>query len=407
MTWVARPQVCCVEHHPSAMRLPDFILSDAATILAEWDAFARSIWPGAGPSPDDLRDHAEAILLAAAWDMKSPQSPREQMEKSRRMRGARPDGGELDLASSDHALGRAASGFDLTAVMAEYRALRASVVRLWAESSRTPDANDIADLTRFHESIDQSLAEAVYQYSEHLDKSREMFLRILGHDLRNPLNAVTISAQSLVEAKPEDPDCTAQGSQILSSAHAIARMLGDFLDFAVSRLGRPMPVAPEPMDLAELCREVVDEMRATCPRCIWRMESPREIRGEWDGARMRQLLSNLIGNAVQHGDQTSEIVLSARTDGRQVLLAVHNAGPPIPEALLPVIFNPLVRGSGPGNQRGSVGLGLYIAREVAVAHGGTIEVASTAAEGTTFTVTLPLCCRQRSGGDAGAESGKR
>ena len=389
------------------MRLADFILENTGPILAEWDAFARSRWPGAGPTPDELRDHAEAILRATAWDMKSPQSALEQRQKSLGLRGTQAEGGDLNVASGDHALGRAASGFDLAAVMAEYRALRASVVRLWGESCRESDSHDLADLTRFHESMDQSLSEAVFRYSDHLDKSREMFLRILGHDLRNPLNAITISAQSLVEARAGDADCAELASQILSSANAIGGMLGDFLDFAVSRLGRPMPITPVAMDLAELCREVVAEVRPTCPRCIWRTESSGSLLGEWDRARLRQLLSNLIGNAVQHGDPTSEIRVSAESDGARVMLSVHNQGPPIPEDLLPSIVTPLVRGPNCGEHRGSVGLGLYIAREVAVAHGGDIGVTSTASEGTTFTVTLPLRCSRRTSGGAGAESGKR
>jgi signal transduction histidine kinase len=103
----------------------------------------------------------------------------------------------------------------------------------------------------------------------------------------------------------------------------------------------------------------------------------------------------LVSNAVQHGDQTSEIVVSATTDGAQVRLSVHNEGPPIPEVLLPHIFEPLVRGANCGPRNGSTGLGLYIAQEVARAHGGGIAVTSTASAGTTFTVTLPVRCRVR------------
>lgn len=375
------------------MRLPDFILANTASILDEWDGFARSVWPVASASPEDVRDHAEAILRAVAWDMKSLQTKREQSDKSKGWREAEEHGSRLNNASRDHALGRAAFGFDLRAVMAEYRALRASVVRLWFESNPGPDGNDLSDLTRFHEAMDQSLAEAVHRYSEHLDKSRQMFLGILGHDLRTPLNAIAILGQSLAEARPSDEETGETAMQIVSSVEAVARMLNDFLDFAVSRLGRPMPVAPAPMDLAALCREVVAEIRASCPRCRWQVDSVGELHGEWDRARLRQLLSNLINNAVQHGDPASGIVVSVAHDDAEVRLSVHNEGPPIPEELLPRIFEPLVRGPNPGARGGSVGLGLYIAREVAVAHEGEIGVTSTQAGGTTFTVTLPLRCR--------------
>lgn len=374
------------------MRLPDFILANTASILDEWDAFAKSIWPRPGPSPEDVRDHAEAILRAAACDMKSSQTRLEQSDKSKGLRDVQTDGSDLNRASGDHAVGRAASGFDLRAVMAEYRALRASVARLWFESVPDPDSNDLADLTRFHESMDQSLAEAVRRYSDHLDKSRAMFMSILRHDLRTPLNAITLLAQSLAETEPGDKEATETASQILSSANAVDRMLNDFSDFAVSRLGRAMPVTPAVMDLAELCQEVVSEVRSSCPRCHWHMETAGQLRGEWDRARLRQLLSNLISNAVQHGDQASAITVSAAIQRSRVEIRVHNDGPPIPQEFLPRIFDPHVRGPNSGARHGSMGLGLYIAREVALAHKGSIAVTSTQAGGTTFTVTLPLQC---------------
>jgi signal transduction histidine kinase len=372
------------------MRLPDFILANTASILAEWDAFARSVWPASGPSPDEVRDHAEAILRATAWDMKSAQTGLEQSDKSKGLRDGPSGVSKLSKASGDHALGRAASGFGLRAVMAEYRALRASVVRLWFESNPAPDRNDLADLTRFHESMDQSLAEAVHRYSDHIDRSRTMFMNILRHDLRTPLNAIALLAESYAATRPDDRESAETASQILSSTKAIDRMLNDFLDFAVSRLGRPMPVTPTPMDLAELCEEVVSEVRSSNPDCQWHLQLAGELRGEWDRPRLRQLLSNLLSNAAQHGAPASGITLSAWEADSRVHVTVHNQGAPIPAEFLPRMFEPQVRGPNAGARHGSVGLGLYIAREVAVAHQGSIEVASTEAGGTTFTVILPI-----------------
>ena len=193
--------------------------------------------------------------------------------------------------------------------------------------------------------------------------------------------------------RSDDAETGETALQIVSSVDAVARMLNDFLDFAVSRFGRPMPVAPTRMDLAALCREVVAEVRASCPRCRWQVESATELFGEWDRARLRQLISNLISNAVQHGDPAAGIAVSVARDGGQVQLRVHNDGAPIPADVLPRIFEPLVRGPNPGARGGSVGLGLYIAREVAVAHEGRIDVTSTEKDGTTFNVTLPLRCQ--------------
>lgn len=372
------------------MRLPDFILANTERILAEWDAFARSIWPIPAPSADDVRDHAEAILRATALDMKSPQTDQEQSDKSRGLREAHAQGGKLNTSSSDHAVDRALSGFDLQAVISEYRALRASVVRLWMESIRQPDSNDLADLTRFHESMDQSLAEAVYRHSEHLDGTRQMFLRVLKHDLRNPLNAITIGGGMLAEIGGDPEETRAVAAQIVSSGNALGRMLNDFLDFAVTRLGSRVPVTPVPLDLEALCREVIAEIHTSRPHRRIDLKVFGEVRGEWDRDRLRQLLSNLVGNAVQHGDQTTPITLSASGDASRVTLTVHNFGPPIPDALQTRIFEPFVRGSDRGSaQEGSVGLGLYIAKEVARAHRGAIEVSSNQSDGTTFSVTLP------------------
>jgi hypothetical protein len=117
-----------------------------------------------------------------------------------------------------------------------------------------------------------------------------------------------------------------------------------------------------------------------------------DLSGEWDPGRLRQVLSNLIGNAIQHGGTDSEVALTARAEGPDVLLEVRNGGAIIPPDLLPTIFDPLVRGASAGSpprRPGSIGLGLYIVREIVDAHGGAVTVQSTAAEGTTFTARLP------------------
>jgi signal transduction histidine kinase len=130
-------------------------------------------------------------------------------------------------------------------VMAEYRALRASVIRLWRESGPDPDLDDLDDLTRFNESIDQSAAEAVRSYIARVDRSRQMFLAILGHDLRNPLNSMLMSAELLSHETAQvgvDPSETA--AQIKTSAAAMGRMIGDLLDFTGAALGGAMPLKP-------------------------------------------------------------------------------------------------------------------------------------------------------------------
>ena len=377
------------------MRLSDFISANTDEILDEWDTFARSVWPDAKSTPDSLRDHAAEILGATVRDMNSSQSNRQQREKSKGLAHEGDQGtSELAKASEKHAASRVDSGFGLMALLAEYRALRATVLRLWAQSHGAPTPEDLKDITRFNESIDESLTEAIRRFSDQISQSRDIFLGILGHDLRNPLNAIMLSAHGLSEELgPGGLGHAATVSQIASSAETMGRMLGDFLDFAGSRLGRDIPITTAPMDLGVLCKEVVAEMRAAFPDRTLSLHSNGDLAGEWDPGRLRQILSNLIGNAVQHGAPTSPISISAEGVESGIRLAVRNEGRPIPRDLLSRIFDPLARGTEAEPQArglaGSMGLGLYIAREVVEGHEGSIEVQSSTEEGTVFTVLLP------------------
>ena len=376
------------------MRLADFILGNIEPILVEWEAFARIVWPGAETDPCELRDHAADILRATAWDMESVQSATQQSDKSRGEGGDGADSARVDGASDVHAIGRVRSGFDLMAVVAEYRALRASVIRLWRESRPSPDLRDLEDLTRFNESIDQSLTEAVRSYTQRVDRSRQMFLAILGHDLRNPLHSIMMSADALAHTAGPDADSSRMTSRISASVTAMAAMINDLLDFTGTGLGAAMPLSPAAMDLKTLCGEVIDEMRAAHPARTLRFQPHGDdLTGDWDAARLRQVVSNLLGNALQHGGGSGPVDLTVSAEGPNVNIAVRNDGPPIPHDALGTIFDPLVRGTSPELQKqrrpGSIGLGLYIAREVATAHGGSIGVTSSADAGTVFTVRLP------------------
>jgi signal transduction histidine kinase len=375
------------------MRLPDFILANVEPILAAWELFARSIGAGAKMDKLALRDHAEDILRATVRDMTSAQTAAQQSDKSTGHGASGAASTRLDGASETHGVGRVDSGFDLAEVVAEYRALRASVIQLWRASLRDPHLSDLDDVVRFDESIDQSLTAAVVSYTRRVNQSRQMFLAILAHDVRTPLNSITMSASLVSHAGKADPDCAQAASQIENSAGAIAGMVADLIDFAGAGIGVTMPLSPAPMDLAKLCREVSDEFRAAHPGCNLKLETRDDLTGTWDAGRLRQVLSNLLGNAAQHGGSACGISLMAAAQGDDVMFAVHNDGSPIPPDILPTIFEPLVRGSSPDGQkqrrRGSIGLGLYIAREIIHGHGGSIDVTSSAQSGTSFTARLP------------------
>ena len=383
------------------MRLADFILSNVESVLLEWDAFARGISPGATMQPLALRDHAEDILRATVRDMQSSQSASERSAKSRGYHHRREDGSALNGASELHAIGRLGSGFDLLELVSEYRALRASVLELWRDSKPEPHERDVDDLTRFNESIDQSVAKAVSSYTKRVDQSRNLFLAILSHDLRNPLNSIAMSAAMLPRLGQPDAEAIGVASQIATNAEVMARMISDLLDYTRTRLGAGMPVSPAPMDLRTLCWELFKEFRTAHPDREIRFQSDGDLSGDWDADRLRQAVSNLMGNAIQHGAENAPIELRLTGDASDVVLVVYNGGPPIPPGELTKIFDPLVRGSSAEhpkkNRPGSIGLGLYIAREIAKSHGGRIDVTSSDEAGTAFTMRLPRHCLVKSG----------
>jgi signal transduction histidine kinase len=385
------------------MRLAEFIIENIEPILMEWEAFARSLLPGQNMTIIALRDDAGSILRATARDMQSRQSLEQQASKSKGDGGADTVASDrLDDASELHGVERVGSGFHITDVVSEYRALRASVLRLWRESRPQPHQHDIDDITRFDESLDQSLARGVDSYSKRIDESRQMFLAILSHDLRNPLSCIRMAAD-LVSLEHEDPPTADAMSIIKRNTDAMMQLISDLIDFSASGLGRAMPLNRGPVDLAELCRDVIDSFRTTHPGRTLRFHSEGDVNGVWDASRIRQVVANLMGNAIQHGSSKGPIDLSVTSkgtdsavsgpEGSSVVLSAHNEGPPIPPDLLPTIFDPLkryaTRESAAQRNPGSIGLGLYIVREIVVAKGGTVEVASTAEEGTTFTVCIP------------------
>lgn len=375
------------------MRLADFILANREPILCEWEEFARTCAPASGTMDvEALRDHADQMLSVIAADLQTAQDPLEQSEKSKgRARYEDPD---ATTAAERHGAGRAESGFSVEQMVAEYRALRASVIRLWTRENGELVPADVEDLTRFNEAIDQSLAESVAEYNVELEHSREMFLAILGHDLRTPLGAISTAASFMLDLNElEEPHRTLI-TRIVSSATRTIQMVGDLLDFTRSRLGGGIPVVRAEMNLGRVVRDVVDEVRAVYPKCRVQVDTRAEERGEWDPARLSQALSNLIGNAVQHGGEGTTVTVGLQGEEDQVAIMIHNRGAAIPPDELDGIFNPMkarvsphgAAGRGP---TGSLGLGLYIAERIVSAHEGRIEVESSEASGTTFTVLLP------------------
>ena len=375
-------------------RLSAFILANREPILAEWEAFARTCTPAAGPMDiDALRDHASEMLTVIAADLDTPQGGEAQAEKSKGNAPAE-DGGE-DTAAEEHGAGRAESGFTVEQMVSEYRALRASVIRLWSKARGELGPGDLVDLTRFNEAIDQSLAESVTRYTQELDDSKEMFLAILGHDLRTPLGAILTSAKFMLETQElKEPSLTLT-SRIASSSDRMVHMVGALLDFTRSRLGGGIPIEREPMNMGKVVHDVVDEICAAHPTRTIEVDARGEQDGEWDGARISQALTNLVVNALEHGSKATPVTVeTCGDDDQEITIAVHNSGRAIPAERLNGIFNPMkprdmTEETTAGGPHGNLGLGLYIADRIVNAHQGRIEVESSEEHGTTFTVYLP------------------
>ena len=372
------------------MRLPDFIRQHVERIVDEWEAFARTVTPAAEHMDRTaLRDHAAEILLAAARDMTTAQTASEQVAKAK---GEGPEKTpSLDEAGASHGELRHTVGFDLVQMTSEFRHLRACVIRLWVDSLQSPDLAYFQDMIRFNEAIDEALAESTAAYAEQVNHSRDVFLAILGHDLRAPLQAVSMSTELLMRKITLQGDALACAINIKRGARHMAVMVSDLLELVRCRLGKSLPIQPLPMDFADTAHAAIAEACAGNPECDPGLTVHGDTHGVWDAGRLSQMLQNLIGNALQHGASKREVTLTLTGESDAVRLEVHNFGTPIPEEAIGTIFDPLVRSSEeePGQPSTSLGLGLFIVKEVVNAHKGSIEVTSNETDGTLFTVRLP------------------
>ncbi len=372
------------------MPLADFIASNSEAIIAEWVLFAATCGPAGGAMDRvGLRDHALEMLQGIVVDLRSPQTDAEQVAKSK---GRATGGGAGDTAAEVHGADRAQSGFTVAEMVSEYRALRASVIRLWTKAEGTLTGADLDDLMRFNEAIDQALAESISRYTTDIDRSKEMFLAILGHDLRTPLGAVITSSQFMLDTGDLAEPHLTLATRILRSSRRMNQMVGDLLDFTRSQLGSGVPVVRAPMDLGKEVANAIEEVGAAHPECALTLDAAGDLRGDWDAGRICQVLTNLLGNAVHHGSDRTPITVSVRGEREDVVLRVHNRGPVIAPADIPGLFSPFKRlkpGTPAGGPSSNLGLGLYIVERIVSAHGGQVDVSSSADTGTSFTVHLP------------------
>jgi len=398
----------------SVMRLADFILANVEPILAEWERFARGIWPGPAADPGTLRDHAEAILRATVVDMKSAQTKSQQAAKSKGEGEKTHHTDDMDTASEKHASDRAISGFELGALVAEYRALRASVPRLWRESGPTADLRDIEEVTRFNESIDESLTEAVESFStqvernlaaladekaaragaEHANLAKDAFLAMLSHELRTPLNAI-VGWMSILRSKGCNAEDLDEGLEVVErNTKAQVRLIEDVLDVSSMITGK-LRLDRRPCNLAGAVAAGIDAVRAKAAERQITLDvslDPSASHGSCDATRVQQIVWNLVSNAVKFTPQGGRIGVTLSRQKSYLQIDVTDSGIGISPELLPHIFDRFRQADSSSRRKyGGLGLGLSIVKTLAEMHEGSVEVRSTGeGQGSTFTVRLPI-----------------
>jgi signal transduction histidine kinase len=267
------------------VRLADFLEANVERILQEWEPFAASMLPAGGRMDSlALRDHAAEIVQAIAADLRTPQTASQQDMKAR---GLAPQNvAAPHTAAQAHATLRAASGFTAQQLVAEYRALRASVLRLWLSGVSSIDQQVIDDIGRFNEAVDQAVAESVDHYTREVDRWRNVFLGVLGHEMRGPLDAILLTTQ-LLQRLPEGVPVSKHTARMIRSGQRMKRLLDDLLDFNRSALGFGIAVNPEPIDMADACSEEIELRRMAAPSTQFVLETEGDTRGEWDAERVR------------------------------------------------------------------------------------------------------------------------
>jgi signal transduction histidine kinase len=340
----------------------------------------------------ELRDHAEEMLRAIAADLASPQS---EEQRDLKAIGKGPRAYEATPAEI-HADTRLHSGFSLDQLVAEYRALRASVLRLWMKREKSATWFEVEDLTRFNEAVDQALCESTARYSRKLQQAQDIFVGVIGHDLRAPLQSINLGAEFMMRTEA-NPNLVQLGSRLFNSANRMSAILDNLIDFTKSRTGG-IQLHRIQVDLAEIAEQVIDEFRFSNPNRTIRLDISGKTDGQFDQSRIGQVLQNLISNALQYGTTDTEVTVFVSGNKTETMLTVHNHGKPVEKKEQQHIFDPLRRYTRNHQDEHStgknLGLGLFIVKEIVSAHYGTVGLTSSPMEGTTFTIRLPKSASQ-------------
>lgn len=370
------------------MRLADFIEHRLPLILVEWENFARTLLSASAKMTSlAIRDHAEDMLQGIAKDLRIAQTRAEQHAKSWGESDAAPADETPFTAAQLHGSLRASAGISIQQLVSEFRALRACVLRLYADEADV-GSHTIVDIGRFNEGIDQAIAESAQVFQSNVEHRRNLFLAVLEHDLRGPMHAVLASAQVLA-ALPPGRKRDEVAARLQRSGKRMNDLFDELLDLNRVTLNLGLSVNCAQCDLAPACLEEVEMRRVAHPdhRIGW--TSSGSTVGVWDASRVRQALGNFIANAAKHGDTHSPIEVELRGTADEVCIAVSNHGAAISPDVIGSIFDPLRSAAdSAADDKTHMGLGLFVVREIAKAHGGHVAVDSSPSE-TRFSLHLP------------------
>lgn len=369
------------------VKLSMFIRQNKDSVLGEWEAFARTLMRGSSVDVAVLRDHAATMLDAIAADIESPQSAAQQADKSKGLQQDSRRSASAAMAAAEYGHGLAGTGFTVLDIAGEFRALRASVIRLWVTQSSQSGRVELDELIRFNEAIDEAIAYSLEGYVSDIEETRRRFLAILGHDLTNHLTAASTAASLLAEVGDVAEEHVGLVEMIQNATSRMDLLVADMLELA-GGLGNGMPIYRSEVDIGELAGKVVAEYRAASPALNIRANAEGNLIGRWDGARLTQALTKLIDNAIEHGDHGGTIRVSTRGGEGEVLVELRNSGPSIPrDRLVQTYDGAQAERQTNGDGRHS-GLGLFIVKKIIERHGGTMAVHSSTDE-TVFTIRLP------------------
>lgn len=370
------------------MKLAEFIVAHLDEIIAEGESFVRAFFTAAEDmSQTELRDHARQVLMAVAQDIKMDQTPVQQQNASGMAAGSE------GSATSVHGTLRRDRGFTLPQFIVEFPALRTAVLRLWLPQVTTMTEEVMDDMLRFNEAIDRALVDSVITCSKQAAVVRDTFLAILAHDLRSPLATVMVAGGLLTQPTIGTDGSRQIGQNVKRSAATMTAIINDLLEFARSQLSSKIPIIRSQVDIKEICQAALDDVKGAHPDCLFELVASGDWLGHFDGPRLYQVFANLLNNAAQYRGKEHPVIASIEGQPDIIVVKVKNFGPVIPPERLKTVFEPFVQlpvaEAHLGRPSTSLGLGLFIAREITEAHGGSISAKSGEDTGTMFSVQLP------------------